>query len=135
MYKSYAWFTSTDEVTNRLTASANYGVSIVEDFTPPEDMTPGQKVTKDVSVVNTGSIDAFVRVGVENMLQITKYDGTAVTLGTATVTNYYADGTTDTNATPDVSKTLAYTLKNFVVSYTVDAIMSIPFCADLQCRD
>ena len=47
---TFAWFTSTDEVTNRMTASANYGVSIVEDFTPPEDMTPGQKVNKDVSV-------------------------------------------------------------------------------------
>ncbi len=117
---TFAWFTSQDEVTNRLTASADYGVSIVEDFTPPENMTPGQTVNKDVSVVNTGNIDAFVRVGVENMLQITKYDGTAVTLGTATVTNYYADGTTDTSANPDATKTLSYTLKDFVTSYTVD---------------
>jgi len=29
---TFAWFTSKDEVTNRLTASADYGVSIVEDF-------------------------------------------------------------------------------------------------------
>ena len=60
---TFAWFTSKDEVTNRLTAKADYGVSITEDFTPPEDWTPGQKINKDVSAVNTGNIDAFVRLG------------------------------------------------------------------------
>lgn len=39
-----AWFTSKDEVTNRLSASANYGVSIAEDFQPPEDWVPGQTI-------------------------------------------------------------------------------------------
>ncbi|MBR1561833.1 MAG: BsaA family SipW-dependent biofilm matrix protein [Ruminococcus sp.] len=60
---TFAWFTSKDEVTNRLTAHADYGVSIVEDFTPPEDWTPGQEINKDVSAVNTGNVDAFVRLG------------------------------------------------------------------------
>jgi len=60
---TFAWFTSKDEVTNRLTASADYGVSIVEDFTPPEDWLPGQKINKDVSAVNTGNVAAFVRLG------------------------------------------------------------------------
>ena len=60
---TFAWFTSKDEVTNRLTAHADYGVSIVEDFTPPEYWTPGQKINKDVSAVNTGNVDAYVRLG------------------------------------------------------------------------
>lgn len=71
---SFAWFTSSDEVTNRLTASANYGVSIVEDFTPPKVMVPGQEVDKDVAVVNTGSVDALARVHLTNVLKVQRVD-------------------------------------------------------------
>lgn len=67
---TFAWFTSKDEVTNRLTAHADYGVSIVEDFTPPEDWTPGQEINKDVSAVNTGNVDAYVRLAILNDLQL-----------------------------------------------------------------
>ncbi|MCR4646073.1 MAG: BsaA family SipW-dependent biofilm matrix protein [Oscillospiraceae bacterium] len=102
--QTFAWFTSQDEVTNRLTANADYGVSIVEDFTPPENMTPGQEVNKDVSVVNTGNIDALVRVQIENMLKIKTYGGQAITLGTATTTT---QGTGSD----------AYDLTDFKVSY------------------
>ena len=45
---SFAWFTSKDEVTNRLSANADYGVSIVESFAPPENWLPGQQINKDV---------------------------------------------------------------------------------------
>lgn len=68
---TFAWFTSKDEVTNKLTASNDYGVSITEDFTPPSDWTPGQVVNKDVSVVNTGNVDAFVKVSLSNTLDLT----------------------------------------------------------------
>ncbi|MGN0633739.1 MAG: BsaA family SipW-dependent biofilm matrix protein [Oscillospiraceae bacterium] len=67
---TFAWFTSQDEVTNKLTASNNYGVSIVEDFTPPEDWTPGQDVNKDVFVTNTGNVDAFVKVAISNNIDL-----------------------------------------------------------------
>jgi len=67
---SFAWFTSKDEVTNRLSASANYGVSIAEDFTPPENWLPGQKVDKNVGVVNTGNVDAFVRTWLEGEMNV-----------------------------------------------------------------
>lgn len=67
---SFAWFSSKDEVTNRLTATADYGVSVVEDFTPPKDLVPGQKVNKDVSAVNTGNVDAYVRLAILNDLQL-----------------------------------------------------------------
>lgn len=69
---SFAWFSSKDEVTNRLSASANYGVSIVEDFQPPKNFLPGQKVNKDVAVVNTGNVDAFVRTWIDGEMSLVK---------------------------------------------------------------
>ena len=67
---SFAWFTSKDEVTNRLTASSNYGVTIAEDFTPPENWVPGQTIDKNVGVVNTGNVDAFVRAWLEGEMRV-----------------------------------------------------------------
>lgn len=69
---SFAWFTSKDEVTNRLSASSNYGVAFAEDFTPPENWLPGQEVNKDVGVVNTGNVDAYVRAWLEGEMNIVK---------------------------------------------------------------
>lgn len=81
---TFAWFTSSDEVTNRLTASADYGVSITETFTPPEEWLPGQEINKDVAAVNTGNIDAYVRLDLKHALQGTQLgDGIAYTTGTA----------------------------------------------------
>lgn len=59
---TFAWFTSKDEVTNRLSASAEYGVAVAESFQPPENWVPGQEVNKDAGAVNTGNVDAFVRM-------------------------------------------------------------------------
>jgi len=75
---SFAWFTSKDEVTNRLTASSNYGVTIAEDFTPPENWIPGQEINKDVGVVNTGNVDAFARVWLEGEFNLVK-EGNGIT--------------------------------------------------------
>lgn len=96
---SFAWFTSKDEVTNRLTATADYGVSIVEDFTPPQDMTPGQKVNKDVSAVNTGNVDALVRLALEHEIDFSRLTSTALSATIDTVAETYADksGNTSTN--------------------------------------
>ena len=83
---TFAWFTSKDEVTNRLTASADYGVSIVEDFTPPEEWLPGQKINKDVSAVNTGNVDAYVRLAILNDLKLNvKGAGVAVDANATTM--------------------------------------------------
>ena len=68
---TFAWFTSSDEVTNRLTASADYGVSIVETFTPPANWVPGQKINKDVYATNTGNIAAFVKEDISGVLTYT----------------------------------------------------------------
>jgi len=68
---SFAWFTSKDEVTNRLTANADYGVSIVESFVPPKNWLPGQEINKDVYAVNTGNVDAFVKETITGVLNYT----------------------------------------------------------------
>lgn len=68
---TFAWFTSTDDVTNRLTADADYGVSIVESFAPPANWIPGQVVEKDVYAVNTGNIDAYVNEDVQGFITVT----------------------------------------------------------------
>ena len=113
---TFAWFSSKDEVTNRLSASANYGVSIVEDFTPPENMTPGQEVNKDVSVVNTGNIDALVRVQLENMLKIKNYSSVDLADGDDVVSKYVMSDGTQTN-TLATGETAAYQLKDFKITY------------------
>ena len=85
---TFAWFTSKDEVTNRLSASAAYDVSIAEDFQPPEDWIPGQTINKDVSAVNTGNVDAFVRMWLEGEMSIfnrtSQDDSVAIPTGTPT---------------------------------------------------
>ena len=77
---TFAWFSSQDEVTNRLSARADYSVSISEDFTPPENWIPGQEIEKNVYVTNTGNVDAFARVWLEGEFNIVKEgDGIAAT--------------------------------------------------------
>lgn len=77
---TFAWFTSTDEVTNKLSASGEYGVAITEDFTPPVDWIPGQSVKKEAGAVNTGNVDAFVRMWLTGTMRlVTEKTGTTVT--------------------------------------------------------
>jgi len=96
---SFAWFTSKDEVTNRLSANANYGAAIVEDFTPPENLLPGQKVNKDVGVVNTGNIDAIVKTHLKGAINILKENAVANELDVLDSSSFTAPNTpvTDVN--------------------------------------
>lgn len=84
---TFAWFTSTDEVTNRLTANADYGVSIVESFEPPANWIPGQDINKDVYAVNTGNIDAFVKESISGKLTYT-YETLTSTAPSGEATGY-----------------------------------------------
>ncbi|MCD8219314.1 MAG: BsaA family SipW-dependent biofilm matrix protein [Ruminococcus sp.] len=84
---SFAWFTSSDTVTNKLSASGSYGVAVTEDFTPVDDWTPGQPVNKDVSTINTGNIDAYVKVTLSNAIDLVVY-GTSETYTAGNVANY-----------------------------------------------
>jgi len=54
-----------------LSASANYGVTITEDFTPPENWIPGSEINKDVYATNTGNIGVYVEEDVSGVLTIT----------------------------------------------------------------
>ena len=77
---TFAWFTSKDEVTNRLSASADYGVSIAESFHAPQSWIPGQEINKDAAATNTGNVDAFVRMylsGSMRLLKQSKSEGNA----------------------------------------------------------
>lgn len=70
---TFAWFTSSDEVTNRLSSTSDYNVAITENFVPVKSMTPGTTVSKEVAAVNTGSVDAFVKMTVSGQLELTTY--------------------------------------------------------------
>lgn len=74
---TFAWFTSRDEVTNRLHANGEYGVSVVESYDPPAEWLPGQLVEKDVYATNTGSVAAFVREDISGVLTVTTESATA----------------------------------------------------------
>lgn len=113
---TFAWFTSKDEVTNRLSAKAEYNTSIVEDFQPPYEWVPGQTVNKDVSIVNTGNVDALVGVQLSGKLSLVRTAaGTAVTSaatalpdGITTAANY--------DAVNDTTKTYALELSKNAVA-------------------
>ena len=117
---TFAWFTSKDEVTNRLSANAAYDVSIAEDFTPPEEWVPGQTINKDVGAVNTGNIDALVRTHLEGAMNIlgetavaseidvkTGFDSTALT--DVTDADLLALGLTKKDASGNFYRTLSTT--------------------------
>jgi alternate signal-mediated exported protein len=93
---TFAWFTSEDTVTNKLTATSDYGVSVVESFKTPKNLIPGQKVEKKVGVTNTGTVDAFVKVSLSNFITIT-HDAASVAVANNAATlpsNSTADGIT-----------------------------------------
>ena len=121
---TFAWFTSKDEVTNRLSANTAYDVSIAEDFQPPEDWIPGQTINKDVSAVNTGNVDAFVRMWLEgemsvlnrnagvavstastakNLEKVTDSKYTSVNLNYTDGTNYYRELSTAKVKNPELN--------------------------------
>lgn len=84
---SFAWFTSKDEVVNRLTAENKYAVTVTEDFAPPENWIPGQVVKKEAGAINTGNIDAFVKLTLSNEMVLTTY-GEPEKFNTANVSKY-----------------------------------------------
>lgn len=73
---TFAWFTSKDEVTNRLSANASYNVAIGETFQPPENWAPGQTIDKDAYAVNSGNIGALARMWVDGSLRVMNHSKT-----------------------------------------------------------
>lgn len=76
---TFAWFTSQDEVKNRLQTSklTDGDVTIVEAFDPDDKLEPGVAVNKQAGAINTGDADALVRMSFEEALTKLK-DGTQV---------------------------------------------------------
>ncbi len=87
---SFAWFTSSDEVVNKLSATSDYNVTAYEDFTPPENWTPGQTVKKEVAAINTGNVDAFVKATLSSSLTLTR-KGTPATAVPTTFDSTYVE--------------------------------------------
>ena len=68
---TFAWFTASDSATNKLaTKDGLANVSIQETFVPPDDWKPGQTVTKEVGVANTGTAPALVRVSFDELMGV-----------------------------------------------------------------
>ena len=106
---TFAWFTSKDEVTNRLSASAEYNVAIGENFEPPETFVPGQQVNKDSFAVNTGNVDAFVRTWLTGSMRLMKQNTTGSTTQIAGYTPASAGAATSAFGTSGVPTTSATT--------------------------
>ena len=121
---SFAWFTSKDEVTNRLSANADYDVSIVESFSPPKNWLPGQEVNKDVYAVNTGNIAAFVNEDVSGVMNVTYevasdtfVQTSAVKLNDTEIAETEIDGVT----AKEVGAFLAFTTSSAPTGYLVSS--------------
>lgn len=59
----YGILTAKDRSANTITAGDNE-IQIVETYEPPEKIVPGQTITKNVSIKNTGMATCYVRVKV-----------------------------------------------------------------------
>ena len=77
---TFAWFTSTDLVTNKLSSTGGLRVVATESFDRPDNWTPEVTVKKEVGALNAGNIDAFVRLGLpETQATVTRLsDGATV---------------------------------------------------------
>lgn len=77
---TFAWFTSTDNVTNKFkTGSLPDGsVKIVEDFEEPGGWEPGQEVKKEVGVLSNSDTDVVVRLSFKEALQKMEADGNSL---------------------------------------------------------
>ena len=68
---TFAWFTAHSSVTNRLaTKDGLANIDIQETFVEPDDWKPGQKITKEVGVVDTGNAPALARVYFKEFLKV-----------------------------------------------------------------
>ena len=63
---TFAWFTSTDLVTNKLSSTGGLKIVATESFDRPDNWTPEVTVKKEVGALNAGNIDAFVRLSLPN---------------------------------------------------------------------
>jgi alternate signal-mediated exported protein len=85
---TFAWYTSRDSVTNTFKTSGNLKTVVVENFTPPTNWQPGVTTDKVVQITNTGTIDAYTRVRLDEVLTYYKKGDALALNGTNTVSDY-----------------------------------------------
>ena len=64
---TWAYYNSTGSLDNKLSTKMPGGEQLVEQFTPEDDWTPGQEVTKAAGIENKSDVDLIVRVKMEEM--------------------------------------------------------------------
>lgn len=110
-----AYYTSSTNIENKLNTKA-YGNELVEKFTPDQDWEPGEEVTKEVKVKNTGDYDLYVRVKLsekwerdgKTILSIDPSDAAGQTKITTVQQDSPTDGKIDADSTV-VNKSLVNT--------------------------
>jgi len=75
---TFAWWSTSDQVTNRLRTQSYGDARITEIFDEDEPLDPGATVDKFVGVVNTGQIDAVVRISFAEALTLLANNGEPV---------------------------------------------------------
>ncbi|ELC8351314.1 hypothetical protein QYB82_002140 [Clostridium perfringens] len=102
---SLAWFTSSDSVTNPFTTAStdnpsdlNSGIKINEKFDEKEakDRLPGDKVTKQVNVINTAKYDQLIRVKIKKVWKDAKGEEKS-DLDTKNIILNFGENLTDSN--------------------------------------
>ena len=92
-----------------MTSSADYGVAIAENFQPPETWVPGQQINKDAGAVNTGNVDAFVRMQLSGKMRLLQQNRLAANATSGMKAGYTASsagsGSSFTNPTTAVTDT------------------------------
>jgi alternate signal-mediated exported protein len=88
---TFAWYTSRDSVTNTFKTSGSLKTVVVENFTPPTNWQPGVTTDKVVQVTNTGTIDAYTRVKLDEVLTYYEKTGELALDGSSTVADYVGD--------------------------------------------
>ena len=91
-----AYYNSTGTLENKLSTKAPGGEQLVEQFTPDDDWTPGEKVTKLASIENKGKVPLVVRVKMNEVWTLA--DGTTKVNNASTSTTFSA-GSGQLNAT------------------------------------
>jgi hypothetical protein len=68
---TFSWFTSADTQINEFSGETEmrFETLITEEFIPLSDVAPGQEVMKRISVYNSGTYDALIRITFEEILE------------------------------------------------------------------
>lgn len=76
---TFAWFTAYDSRENKMSSDqlSNGDVKVAEVFNKDDPFNPGVDINKDVWAVNTGNVDALVRISFHELLTLLDNNGVA----------------------------------------------------------